>query len=83
MAIYNFDDIIERHGTNSYKWDSTPNADVLPLWVADMDFRTAPPIIEALEQRVAHGIFGYTGSVRKLGCIHSPVSRIMRTIWIV
>ena len=60
MAIYNFDEIIERHGTNSYKWDSTPNADVLPLWVADMDFRTAPPIIEALEQRVAHGIFGYT-----------------------
>lgn len=60
MAINNFDEIIERHGTNSYKWDSTPNADVLPLWVADMDFRTAPPIIEALEQRVAHGIFGYT-----------------------
>ena len=60
MPTYNFDEIIERHGTNSYKWDSTPNPDVLPLWVADMDFRTAPAITDALQQRVAHGIFGYT-----------------------
>ena len=56
---YNFDEIIPRRGTNSYKWD-TPEADVLPMWVADMDFRTAPAIIEDLQKRVCHGIFGYT-----------------------
>ena len=60
MMKYNFDEIIPRRGTNSYKWDSAEDADVLPLWVADMDFRTAPAIVEALEKRVAHGIFGYT-----------------------
>lgn len=58
---YDFDKIIPRRGTNSYKWDSSPmDKDVLPLWVADMDFRTAPAIIDALAKRVAHGIFGYT-----------------------
>lgn len=55
----NFDEIINRRGTNSYKWDSAADGDVLPLWVADMDFRTAPAITQALQQRVAHGIFGY------------------------
>ncbi|MCM1138159.1 MAG: pyridoxal phosphate-dependent aminotransferase [Duncaniella sp.] len=53
-----FDKIINRHGTGSYKWDS--RKDVTPLWVADMDFQTAPCIIDALEERVRHGIFGYT-----------------------
>lgn len=57
---YDFDEIIPRRGTNSYKWDSMPaDRDVLPLWVADMDFRTAPAITEALARRVGHGIFGY------------------------
>ena len=56
---YNFDEIILRRGTNSYKWDSAGDADVLPMWVADMDFRTAPPVVEALRKRVEHGIFGY------------------------
>ena len=51
---------IQRRGTNSYKWDSAPSADVIPLWVADMDFETYPAITEALQRRVAHGIFGYT-----------------------
>lgn len=55
-----FDTIIPRRGTNSYKWDTPQKENVLPMWVADMDFRTAPAIIEALQQRVAHGIFGYT-----------------------
>ena len=54
---YNFDEIIPRRGTNSYKWDSAEDADVLPMWVADMDFRTAPPVVEALKKRVEHGIF--------------------------
>ncbi len=53
-----FDRIINRRGTGSYKWDSRDN--VLPLWVADMDFCTAPCVIEALKRRVEHGVFGYT-----------------------
>ena len=56
---YDFDEIIPRRGTNSYKWDSAGDADILPMWVADMDFRTAPPVVEALRKRVEHGIFGY------------------------
>jgi len=56
---YNFDEIVPRRGTNSYKWDSDGDADVLPMWVADMDFRTAPSVVEALKRRVEHGIFGY------------------------
>ena len=56
----NFDEMIPRRDTNSVKWDSAVDAEVLPMWVADMDFRTAPAITEALRQRVEHGIFGYT-----------------------
>lgn len=56
---YDFDKTIDRRATNSYKWDSAPEG-VLPMWVADMDFRTAPAIIDALQKRVVHGIFGYT-----------------------
>lgn len=57
--IYNFDELVERRDTNCVKWDESPSADVIPLWVADMDFRVAPAIQKALEQRVAHGVFGY------------------------
>jgi cystathionine beta-lyase len=57
---YDFDEIIDRRGTNCVKWDGAENPDVLPMWVADMDFRTAPAIIEALRRRVDHGVFGYT-----------------------
>ena len=57
---YNFDKQISRRGTDSYKWDSAESENVLPMWVADMDFRTAPAIVDALRRRVEHGIFGYT-----------------------
>ena len=57
---FNFDKIVDRHDTNSYKWDTLDMENVIPLWVADMDFPTAPCIIEALKKRVEHGIFGYT-----------------------
>ena len=57
---YDFSRPTERHGTDSYKWDSAPETDIIPLWVADMDFETFPAITEALQRRVAHGIFGYT-----------------------
>ena len=50
----------DRRGSGSYKWDSIPNPDMIPLWVADMDFKTAPCVIEALARRVDHGVFGYT-----------------------
>ncbi|HYQ56901.1 MAG TPA: MalY/PatB family protein [Draconibacterium sp.] len=56
----NFDEKTARRGSNSYKWDSDNNDEIIPLWVADMDFKTAPPIIDALTRRVQHGIFGYT-----------------------
>lgn len=57
---YDFDELVPRRGTNSYKWDTVKDEDVLPMWVADMDFRTAPAIVGALQKRVEHGIFGYT-----------------------
>lgn len=56
---YDFDTPVERHGTNCVKWDECPDNDVIPMWVADMDFRVAPAIEQALRQRVAHGVFGY------------------------
>lgn len=57
---YDFDSPVQRRGTNSYKWDVAGNENLLPMWVADMDFRTAPAIVDALRRRVEHGIFGYT-----------------------
>lgn len=57
---YDFSRPTDRRDTDSYKWDSAPEADIIPLWVADMDFETFPAITEALQRRVAHGIFGYT-----------------------
>ena len=53
-----FDTPIERRGTASFKWDMYGENE-LPLWVADMDFASPPPVVEALEARVAHGVFGY------------------------
>ena len=53
-----FNDLIDRRKTQSLKWDVGDNE--LPMWVADMDFQTAPAIIEALKNRVTHGVFGYT-----------------------
>ena len=55
---YNFDEIIDRKNTGSLKWD-VPDGE-LPMWVADMDFRTAPAVTEAIAERASHGIFGYT-----------------------
>lgn len=57
---YDFNEIVPRKGSHSYKWDYNTNENILPMWVADMDFRAAPPVIEALAKRVQHGIFGYT-----------------------
>lgn len=55
---YDFNEVINRRNTNSLKWNVGDNE--LPMWVADMDFKTAPEIINALQKRVAHGVFGYS-----------------------
>ncbi|MFH6991029.1 MalY/PatB family protein [Flavobacterium sp. FlaQc-48] len=57
---YNFDEIISRSDSGSIKWDDGPFGEVLPMWIADMDFKSAPEILKALQKRVDHGIFGYT-----------------------
>ena len=59
MSNFNFDEITVRRGTNCVKWDESSYDDIVPLWVADMDFRVAPAIQEALHCRVNHGVFGY------------------------
>jgi cystathionine beta-lyase len=57
---YDFDEVTERRGTDCVKWDESAAEDVIPLWVADMDFRAAPAIQEALRRRLEHGVFGYS-----------------------
>lgn len=57
---YNFDEIITRRGSNCIKWDEAEDPDIIPLWVADMDFHVYPEIVEALRKRVEHGVFGYS-----------------------
>ena len=61
---FDFDTPLNRHGTDSQKWQKYAGRDVLPLWVADMDFKSPPAIIEALHRRVDHGIFGYARPVK-------------------
>lgn len=56
--MYHFDKVTNRRGTGSLKWDVEERE--LPMWVADMDFQTAPEIIEEIEKRAAHGIYGYS-----------------------
>ena len=63
---YNFDEAVERRGTGCLKYDFAKERgkkeDVLPLWVADMDFKTAPAVTERLQKVVEHGIYGYSDS---------------------
>ncbi len=58
MAKYDFDTVVDRRKTGSLKWDVKENE--LPMWVADMDFQTAPEVIEAMQERLNHGVFGYS-----------------------
>ena len=57
---YNFDEIVNRRGTGCVKWDEMPREDMIPLWVADMDFKAAPAIQNAIRKRAEHGVFAYT-----------------------
>jgi cystathionine beta-lyase len=61
---FDFDTPIVRAGTDSQKWQKYAGRDVLPMWVADMDFKSSPAIIAALHERVSHGIFGYARPVQ-------------------
>ncbi len=64
---FDFDKVIDRRGTAAVKWDKYAGRDVIPMWVADMDFRSAPAIIETLKRRAEHGVFGYTDPPEELG----------------
>ncbi len=67
-----FDNVVERRGTDSSKWGKYKGTDVLPFWVADMDFRAPPFVREALQRRVEHGIFGYSETPPEL--VHAAVA---------
>ncbi|MEZ4600665.1 MAG: PatB family C-S lyase [Syntrophotaleaceae bacterium] len=64
--MFNFDHEVDRRGTGSLKWDKYAGRDVIPLWVADMDFASPPAVLEALRERLDHGVFGYTGAPGEL-----------------
>ena len=61
---FDFEHCPERRHTDSQKWQKYPDRDILPMWVADMDFKSSPAIIAALQERVAHGVFGYARPVK-------------------
>ena len=63
---FDFDTPVERRGTASMKWEKYGSRDIIPMWVADMDFRSPAPILEAICDRTAHGVFGYTLPPREL-----------------
>ncbi|WP_217884445.1 hypothetical protein [Thioflexithrix psekupsensis] len=72
---HDFDVDVSRADTDSIKWRRYPS-DVLPLWVADMDFTAPPGIIDALQKRVQHGVFGYGGRSAELAqCICERVAQ--------
>ncbi len=56
----NFDELVERRGSSSLKWERYRGTDIQPMWVADMDFRSPPAVLKLLRERVEHGVFGYT-----------------------
>jgi cystathionine beta-lyase len=68
-TCFDFSLAVERRNTASMKWDKYKGRDIIPLWVADMDFCSPPAVIEALQQRVAHGVFGYTVAPESLETI--------------
>ena len=69
MSAFNFDQLIDRTQSSSEKWQKYAGTDVLPMWVADTDFQSPPAVIEALTQRIEHGIFGYTETPDSLNAV--------------
>jgi cystathionine beta-lyase len=85
---FDFDTVPVRLGTDSQKWQKYAGRDILPLWVADMDFKSPPAIIEALHRRVEHGIFGYARPVKStvdavVTAMHSRYGWTIDPTWIV
>ncbi len=60
MAMFDFDAVIDRSASDSIKWKKYQGHDIIPMWVADLDFKSPPAVIDALRKRVEHGVFGYT-----------------------
>ena len=86
--LFDFDTPIDRRNTASMKWDKYKDQDIIPLWVADMDFRSPPPVIETLKHRIDHGIFGYTHPPEELvsvivSMLHTRYHWTIRENWIV
>lgn len=64
--MFDFDRVIDRRDTGSLKWDRYAGRDIIPLWVADMDFTAPPAVLDALQRRASHGVFGYTHAPAEL-----------------
>ena len=77
MGKYNFDEIIDRHGTSCNKWEYNIPEDVVPMWVADMDFAAAPEIREAMQKRLDHPVYGYTHHSKELKDGSIPASNFI------
>ena len=74
---FDFDEVIGRRQSDSEKRDKYPGRDILPLWVADTDFRAPPAVLDALHKRINHGIFVYARPPRGLVeavCAHAVLS---------
>lgn len=88
MSSFDFDTAPERRGTDSQKWQKYAGRDVLPLWVADMDFCSAPAILSALQARVEHGVFGYARPVPAtvdavVSAMHQRYGWVIEPKWLV
>ena len=86
--LFDFDLPVERRATASLKWDKYDTRDIIPLWVADMDFQSPPTVIQALKQRVAYGVFGYTTAPKRLnevvvGMLKNLYSWQIKSEWLV
>lgn len=73
---YNFDELVDREDSDCIKWHYF-EAEVLPMWVADMDFRSPEPVIQALRERVEHGVFGYPESGTRNTNLMGELSQIL------
>lgn len=76
MPVYDFDTIVDRRDRGSFKWEKYRDRDIIPMWVADMDFRSPPPVIDALNQVTEHGVFGYV--VPPVGAVDTIVGMLER-----
>ena len=81
-SIFDFDTPIDRSDSGSEKWDKYRGKDIIPFWVADMDFRSPPAVIEALQRRVSHGVFGYTHATQ--GLVDAVMAHLERDFgWVI